>query len=153
MQQGAYQWLMTRIRDVCSPNLQVWSILDGSDPKKSKNKMTIFILFKNVTTFYSNIFWYVQPLRSFFAERHSERHTLKGKHRRRRSNSSLDIGRLHGQYKIFQHFWPLQEQLDLVIEKLGLHFMVGTCSNLLIFSSKKLLKWQFSHKSFCADWT
>ena len=59
---------------------QVWSILDrsdqknqkhgmsadGSDPKKSKNKMAIFILFKNVTTLYTNIFWYVQPLKSFF---------------------------------------------------------------------------------------
>ena len=42
--------------------------------KKSKNKMAIFILFKNVTTFYTNIFWYVQPLRSFFLQkyRHSE---------------------------------------------------------------------------------
>ena len=61
--------LNLRIRDVCSPNLQVWSILDGSDPKKSKNKMAIFILFKNVTTFYTNIFWYVQPLRSFFCRK------------------------------------------------------------------------------------
>ena len=45
---------------------QIWS-------KKIKHKMDIFIIFKNVTTFYSNIFWYVQPLRSFFAERHSEK--------------------------------------------------------------------------------
>ena len=71
---------------VCSPNLQVWSILDGSDPKKkSKNKMAIFILFENVTTFYTNIFWYVQPLRIFFC-----RKTLTQTDRQRRSNSSLD---------------------------------------------------------------
>ena len=44
------------IRDVFSPNLQVRSILDRSDPKKSKNKMAISILLKNVTTFYTNIF-------------------------------------------------------------------------------------------------
>ena len=67
--------LNSTIRDVCSPNLWVWSILDGSDPKKFKNKMAIFILFKNVTTFYTNIFWYVQPLRSFFC-----RKTLRRKH-------------------------------------------------------------------------
>ena len=28
--------------------------------------MAIFILFKNVTTLYINIFWYVQPLESVF---------------------------------------------------------------------------------------
>ena len=39
---------------------QVWSILDWYDPKKIKNQMAIFILFKNVTTFYSNIFWLVK---------------------------------------------------------------------------------------------
>ena len=99
----------------------VWSILDGSDPKKSKikwpflfflkmwqlfivtffdwweiqfdqfwssfihfgriwskkikNKMAIFILFENVTTFYTDIFWYVQPLRSFFSDRRTEGRT------------------------------------------------------------------------------
>ena len=31
--------------------------------------MVIFILFKNVTTFYANIFWYVQPLRIFFCRK------------------------------------------------------------------------------------
>ena len=41
---------------------QIWS-------KKSKDKMAIFILFRNVTTFYSNISWYVQPLRSFFCRK------------------------------------------------------------------------------------
>ena len=83
----------SRIRDVCSPNLQVWSILDGSDPKKSKNKMAIFILFTNVKTFYTNIFWYVQPLRSVFLQKDTQKdtHSLRRKpHRRRRSNSSLD---------------------------------------------------------------
>ena len=67
--------LNSRIRDVCSTNLRVWSILDGSDPKKSKNKMAIFILFKNVTTFYTNIFWYVQPLRSFFLQKDRQTET------------------------------------------------------------------------------
>ena len=83
------QALRAWIRDVSSRNLRVWSILDGSDPKKSKNKMAIFNLFKNVTTFYNNIFWYVQPLRSFFCRKtlkHSDRNT----ERQRRSNSSLD---------------------------------------------------------------
>ena len=51
------------------PNLikfdQVWSIFDRSDPKKIKNKMTIFILFVNVATIYTNIFWYLQPSESF----------------------------------------------------------------------------------------
>ena len=37
---------------------QVWSILDRSD--LFKNKITIFILMVNVTTFYSNIFWMVR---------------------------------------------------------------------------------------------
>ena len=44
----------------------------------SKNKMAIFILFKNVTTFYNNIFWYVQPLRSFFLQK--DTHSLRRKH-------------------------------------------------------------------------
>ena len=43
------------------------------DPKKSKNKMAIFNLFENVTTFYTNIFWYVQPLRSFFLQKDTQK--------------------------------------------------------------------------------
>ena len=65
---------------------QVWSILDGSDPKKSKNKTAIFLLFKNVTTLYTNIFWYGQPLRRVFFCRK----TLTQTDRQCRSNSSLD---------------------------------------------------------------
>ena len=99
----------------------VWSILDGSDPKKSKikwpflfflkmwqlfivtffdwweiqfgqvwsslihfgriwskkikNKTAIFILFKNVTTFYTHIFWYLHPLESFFLHKDGQRRT------------------------------------------------------------------------------
>ena len=48
---------------------QVWSSLIHFGriwSKKIKNKTAIFILFKNVTTFHTDIFWYVQPLRSFF---------------------------------------------------------------------------------------
>jgi hypothetical protein len=47
--------------------------------------MAIFILFKNVTTFYTNIFWYVQPLRSVFLQKDTQTD------RQRRSNSSLDV--------------------------------------------------------------
>ena len=69
---------------------QVWSSLIHFGriwSKKIKNKTAIFILFKNVTTLYTDIFWYVQPLKSFFSDR-TDRH---GKtHRHRSSNSSLD---------------------------------------------------------------
>ena len=47
---------------------QVWSSLIHFGriwSKKIKNETAIFILFKNVTTLYTNIFWYVQPLRSY----------------------------------------------------------------------------------------
>ena len=60
---------------------RIWS-------KKIKNKMAIFILFKNVTTFYTDIFWYVQPLRSFFSDRRKDG---RKPHRHRSSNSSLDV--------------------------------------------------------------
>ena len=88
MSSSLYQRL--EIRDVFSPNLQVRSILDRSDPKKSKNKMAISILLKNVTTFYTNIFWYLQPVRSFFLQKDTQTDRRK-LHRRRRSNSSLDV--------------------------------------------------------------
>ena len=39
---------------------QIWSILDRSDPKKSKTKQPFFILSVNVTTFYSNNFGFVK---------------------------------------------------------------------------------------------
>ena len=54
--------------------------------------MVIFILFKNVTTFYTNIFWYVQPLGSFFCRKtdtQTETQTA-------RSNSSLDVEKKPG---------------------------------------------------------
>ena len=35
--------------------------------------MTIFILFENVTTFYTNIFWCVQPLRSVFLQKDTQK--------------------------------------------------------------------------------
>ena len=54
-----------------------WTDLIQKDP--NPNKMGFFILFKNVTTFYTNIFWYVQPLRSIFAERQTDRQTDKRK--------------------------------------------------------------------------
>ena len=40
--------------------------------------MTIFILFKNATTFYAHIFWYVQPLRRFFLQKdtHSDKNRI-----------------------------------------------------------------------------
>ena len=45
---------------------QVWSILDRSDPKKNqKQNDHLHPFFLNVTTFYTNIFWYVEPLESF----------------------------------------------------------------------------------------
>ena len=47
--------------------------------------MAIFNLFKNVTNFYTNIFWYVQPLKSFFLQKDTQTD------RQRRSNSSLDF--------------------------------------------------------------
>ena len=47
--------------------------------------MAIFNLFKNVTTFYTNIFWYVQPLKSCFLQKDTQTD------RRRRSISSLDF--------------------------------------------------------------
>ena len=65
----------------------IWSILDGFDPKKIKNKTAIFIFLKNVTTLYTNIFWYLQPLRSFFSDRQTD---ARKPHRHRSSNSSLD---------------------------------------------------------------
>jgi hypothetical protein len=79
----------TRNQALRAPNLQVWFILDGSDPKKSKNKMAIFILLKNVTTFYTNIFWNVPPSKMLFFCRK----TLRKTDRRRRSNSNLDLNR------------------------------------------------------------
>ena len=63
---------------------QVWSSLIHF----GKNKTAIFILFKNVTTLYNNIYWYVQPLRSFFSDRQTD---ARKPHRHRSSNSSLDI--------------------------------------------------------------
>ena len=58
--------------------------------KKSKNKIVIFILYKNVTTFYAKFFWYLQPLRSFlFLQK--DTYSLWRKHRQRLSNSSLDV--------------------------------------------------------------
>ena len=69
---------------------QVWSSLIHFGriwSKKIKNKTAIFILFKNVTTLYTNIFWYVQPLKSFFSDRRTDR---RKPHRHRSSNSSLD---------------------------------------------------------------
>ena len=65
---------------------QVWSILDGSDPKKSKNKTAIFLLFKNVTTLYTNIFLICATIKKVFF-----RQTDGNTHRHRSSNSSLDI--------------------------------------------------------------
>ena len=62
-----------------SRNLEVWFILDGSDPKKSKNEMAIFILFENVATFYTNIFWYVQPLRTCFLQKDTQTLTLESR--------------------------------------------------------------------------
>ena len=69
---------------------QVWYILDGSDPK---NKTAIFILFKNVTTLYTIIFWYMLPLESVFLQkdRQIERQTDGNTHRQRSSNSNLDV--------------------------------------------------------------
>ena len=79
---------------------QVWSSLIHFGriwSKKIKNKMAIFILFKNVTTFYTNIFWYVQPVRSFFLQKDTQTlgRTDGNTDRRRRSNSSLDIYLAH----------------------------------------------------------
>ena len=69
---------------------QVWSSLIHFGriwSKKIKNKTAIFILFKNVTTLYTNIFWSVQPLRSFFSDTPTDE---RKPHRHRSSNSSLD---------------------------------------------------------------
>ena len=40
-----------------------------------QNKMAIFILFKNMATLYTNIFWYVQPLRRFFLQKDTQTET------------------------------------------------------------------------------
>ena len=58
---------------------QIWS-------KKIKNKTAIFILFKNVTTLYTNILWYMQPLKSSQTQTDADGNV----HRHRSSNSSLD---------------------------------------------------------------
>ena len=70
---------------------QIWS-------KKIRNKTAIFILFKNVSTLYTNILWYMQPLKSSQTQTDRRRQTQKdgNTHRHRSSNSSLDI-----QYKGF----------------------------------------------------
>ena len=61
--------------DLIKKNQKHGMSADGSDPKKSKNKMAIFILFKNVTTLYTNIFWYVQPLKSSQTQTDADRQT------------------------------------------------------------------------------
>ena len=73
----------------------IWSSLINFDPfwtdliQKNPKIMAIFILFKNVTTFYyTNIFWNVPPSKSFFC-----RKTLRKTDRRRHSNSNLDLNR------------------------------------------------------------
>ena len=86
---------------------QVWSILDRSDPKKSKNKTAIFLLFKNVTTLYTNIFCYVQPLKSFFSDRHTY---VRKPHRHRSSNSILDIRN----YLMIFHHHPLFSRICVI---------------------------------------
>ena len=63
---------------------QIWS-------KKIINKTAIFILFVNVTTFYTNIFLFVQPLNYFFWTDGRTEGTNHGiTHRHPSSNSSLD---------------------------------------------------------------
>ena len=47
----------------------------GKNRKKSKNKTAIFILFKNVTTFYTNIFYHLQPLRSVILQKDPQTET------------------------------------------------------------------------------
>ena len=69
---------------------QIWS-------KKFQNETAIFILFKNVATYYTNIFWYVQSLSSFSFGQMSWRNWLTnhGKmHRHQSSNSSLDFKKI-----------------------------------------------------------
>ena len=79
---------------------QVWSSLINFGQiwsQKIKNKTAIFILFKNVTTFYINIFWYLQPLRFFFRTDRTMDGQTDGQtepwkpHRHLSSNSSLDM--------------------------------------------------------------
>ena len=53
---------------------QVWSSLERSDPKKSKHKMATFILFKNVTTFYTMCNHLILK-EVFFAERQTKMET------------------------------------------------------------------------------
>ena len=110
---------------------------------KSKNKMAIFILFINVTTFYSNIFWFVQPFRSFFLQKDTQKdtHSLRQKpHRWRRSNSSLDIqnnlsknglnilgwlnnfGKMTAYFAVVQTFWTSSKQFQT---KTVLHITSG----------------------------
>ena len=53
--------------------------------------MAIFILFKNVTTLYTNIFKISAPIKKFFfAERQTKTKTDGNVHRHHSSNSSLD---------------------------------------------------------------
>ena len=75
---------------------QVWSSLSHFGQiwsKKIKNKTAIFILFKNVSTLYANILWYMQPLKSSQTQTDRRRQTQTdgNTHRHRSSNSSLDM--------------------------------------------------------------
>ena len=84
---------------------QVWSSLIHFGriwSKKIKNKTAIFILFKNVTTLYTNIFLISAPIKKFFLQkdRQTDRQTDRRKpHRHHSSNSSLDRGKMIWQKK------------------------------------------------------
>ena len=61
---------------VCFKNLsclflELWSTMDRSDPKKNQKLSGYFN--PNLTIFYTNIFWYLQTLRSFFLGRQNHR--------------------------------------------------------------------------------